>query len=459
MTRTIVMGLVLAFAGTAEATDSPKPLAELAKQLRNPDREKRLVAVEAIRDHYKGKSLDALPQLLLALGEELNRPHGLDTGQVIYLESTLWQTVDMVGAGRLKVIRESTRHTDPLIRAAAFRAWMGAAFDKDTELARDEFLAIVRQGLKDDSALVRGQAVTALHAFRDWPPSYVAQPGFKDAPAAVRAEVVSLLIAALDDHAKKYKGDAHSPATQAVLVLNNFQAEAKPAIPALTKMAAVNDIKDYVRGTCETLKTIAVADPDTAEEIVKTLQPLLADKTRSNILRACAVSGVIGVGPAARWVASDLADILEEPGANYTLRNTTYTALYNMGPRAAPAVPTLIRLLERGAQLERRQKALAAHRALGSSAVWQKDWDWFVQVVDDRRRVNAPPGTRTHIPFAFDYHMADAIAGEQSWALGTLGAIGPAAASAADPIEKWMDQTDDPVQRMIAFKALRAIKK
>jgi hypothetical protein len=41
-------------------TDPPKSLADLARHLRDPDRSKRLAAAEAIRDHYKGKSLDAL---------------------------------------------------------------------------------------------------------------------------------------------------------------------------------------------------------------------------------------------------------------------------------------------------------------------------------------------------------------------------------------------------------------
>lgn len=61
MTRIVAAGLVLVFTGIVVAADQPKPLAELAKDLRDPDRVKRLAAVEAIRDHHKDKVLEVLP--------------------------------------------------------------------------------------------------------------------------------------------------------------------------------------------------------------------------------------------------------------------------------------------------------------------------------------------------------------------------------------------------------------
>lgn len=378
--------------------------------------------------------------------------------RVYMLHQTLRQTADLAGPDRAKVLRKQARQEKPEVRAGAYQLWLFAAYDKSTNIGPEEILTAARTGLKDKSPLVRCQAIALLHAFHDYHP-YIATPAFRDASSKQFDEVMAILIATLEDKETQRKL-LPSAAQEAALVLQCFQARAKPAIPALAKAAALGEEDAYLVGaSCAALNAIAAADSDVAEEIVKLLQPLITDKTRSNRLRGSAVYGVNKIGPAARWVASDLADILEEPGANAYFRTTAYTSLYNMGSRAAPTVPTLISLLERVTSLRTQQQYVAAHRALGSSAVWIKDWDWYVQIVDDQRHNNTPPGTRTHVPFAFDYWMTDAISREQWGILHLLEVIGPAAALAVDPIERWLKNVEDDELRKRAFSALKAINK
>jgi hypothetical protein len=462
------MVLALAFVGAARAADQPKPLAELAKDLRDSDREKRLIAVEAIRDHHKDKVLDVLPQLIETLGDELNLTSTERSGGRAYLlTQTIWATADLAGPERMKVIRESVRHENPKVRAAAYRLWLCGAYDKATKIEPDEILAAARKGLKDESPLVRSQAIGLLNAFVDRHP-FAATPAFRNASPKQVEAILALLIETLEDRVIPRKGVANlhylnqvpSAAEEAAVVLQCFQARAKPAIPALAKAAALGDEDIHVVGaSCRALNAIAAADPDAAEEIVKLFRPLITDKTRSNRLRGSAVYAVNKIGPAARWVASDLADILEEPGANAYFRSVAYTSLANMGSRAAPAVPTLIRLLERATNLRKQQQNVPAHRALGSSAVWLKDWDWYVHTVDSLRHNNTPPGERGHVPFAFDYWMTDTIAREQWGILRLFETIGPAAALAVDPIERWLKGIEDDELHRKAFSALRAINK
>ena len=58
--------------------DEPKgkkpvpPLADLIKVLKDGTRGEQEEAAVAIRDHYKGKCLDAIPQMVASLGRELN---------------------------------------------------------------------------------------------------------------------------------------------------------------------------------------------------------------------------------------------------------------------------------------------------------------------------------------------------------------------------------------------------
>jgi HEAT repeat protein len=414
----------------AELAPAPQgpilPLAEYARWLDDSDREKRLAAAEAIRDHYKGKALDALPQLLKALGEELDRPDVIipltpSEGRTLHLGQTLRQAAYGAGPGRLKVLRESTRHSDPQVRAAAYRAWLKPVnFEANIAEDRAELLAAIRHGLKDKSPLVRGQAASALRAF--W-----------DAPPKMAEEAVSLMAAALDDRAKPREG-VRSPAVEAAGMLSWFGARAKPAIPSLAKAAATDDER-LVRAACSTLNLIAKVDETVAEDVVKILRPLFTDKKRPDGLRLYAVSGLPSTSPAVRWVIQDLVDVLEEPGAPVGLRRTVISVLERSGPRAAPAVSALIDRLEKTtAELEQ------------MAPLRQKPW--LIQALG--------PCFRVYINFRgfVDWPLG----AEQSTTLDALKAIGPAAAPAVERLEKWMEKQQDPMLRIRAHAALQVIK-
>jgi len=434
--RLAILILVLAFARSTEAADPPKPLAELVKDLRDPDRIVRLRAVEAIREHHYDKILEVLPQLIEALGDDLVRsPLDRKPGEYL-LQQTIWQTANLGPVERVKVASELTKHRDPQIRAGAFVVWWAAAESGDkVDLA--DLLAAVRRGVKDENSLVRAQATMSLRAF--W-----------KAPAKEAEAAIALLTAALEDR-ESQREDIPSPAMEAALALINFKAKARPAIPALGKVAALNHNRGRVVWfACQALNAIATSDAAAAEEIVKLLKPLITDKTRSNEVRTCAVNGVWNVGEAVRLVG-DLAAILEEPGADDNLRSVAYHVLGRMGPQAAPAVPTLVRLLDRGARNLRAQRAVDAHRALGSSAVWLRDWDWFAKTVESNRGDNKSR--------MFDRLMANSVQREQFAALTVLSQIGPAAGEAVGAIEKWIEQADSDYDRRRGFQTLQAIKK
>ena len=378
----------LIVAGPADPPPEPvQPLAEYARRLKDPDREKRLVAAEAIRDHYKGKSIDVLPQMMEVLGEDLDRPRQPNQGRTYLLDQTLCQMASGTGDGWLKVVQMGTCHASPRIRAAAFRMWWYGLHDQAADVERDELLAAVRKGLKDDSPLVRGQAAVALRAF--W-----------NAPPRVVETVIPLLIATLNDRVQPRKG-VSSPAAHAVAVLPGFKAQAKSAISALGRAAdSQTDEAHLIGGACTALRLIAQSDPAAAEDVVAILRPLIGNKQRSGIVRGNAIAGLVGIGPAARKAIPELTGVLEDPIIPPERRYTVYTILTELGPRAEPAVPTLI-----------------------------------------RRLIHSADETE---------HMCICV---------IFRTMGPAAGLAERPLEQWMNNIDKPILKRYANDALAAIRK
>jgi hypothetical protein len=431
---TIAALLSLGWFVSAKAADPPAkdkgrppPFAELVKGLKDSDRENRFKAAEALRTHYKDKLLDALPQILGALGEELDRPRSCpNQGRTVYLEQSLWKIAYEAGPGRVKILREGIHHSDPRVRAAAFRAWLRPANEGTVQERedQDDLLVIIRGGLKDENPLVRGQAAFALDAFRAAPPK-------------MAEEALSLLAATLEDRANPREG-VRSPAYHAAWILARFKTRAIAAIPSLAKAAARNDAQeDHIGMSCMALQGIAQADPKAAEDVVKIFQPLLADKRRPDVLRASAVQGVTGIGPAARWVVHDLVSILEESCISMELRAAIYTALITMGPRAAPVVPALANRLERK----------IAEREFVTFAVP------FLQLLTGIKCPGAQLAYRLTCQVDRSF-----LEKEQVSICSTFKAIGPPAASAASVLRPWMETLRDPALAREVAETLAAMR-
>jgi HEAT repeat protein len=423
------------------------PLAEYASRLKDPDRQKRLAAAEAIRDHYKGKSLKVLPQILTALGEVLDQLRDEPTAEQSVLnhtEAALRQAAYEASAGRLKVIRESTRHPDPRVRAAAFRAWLKPV-NREANMAEDrgDLLAAIRRGLKDDSPLVRAQAAYAL-------------AGLWDAPPEMVGEAVSLLAATLEDREKPHDG-ADSPAFEAAGMLSWFGAKAKPAVPALGKAATAGDAR-LAWMSITALHAIAKADESVAEEVVRVFRSTFTDKRRPESVRVDAIRKLIGIGPVARWAAPDLADLLDDPKTSPRLQSAAVAAFGSMGPRTAPAVPALVRALERSAARWEQLRAVSAHRAVGSAALWLDGWDRWVAEVERQRRSGFTPERAFLLPF--DRWMTMEVVDEQIRILGAIKAVGLAATPAVEPLKRYLDRVRGHYGlEETVYEALTAIEK
>jgi HEAT repeat protein len=384
-----------------------------------------MAAAEAIRDHYKGKSREILPQILAALGETLDQPHNgslVHQSLVNRTEVALWHAVFNAGPGWMKVIRESTRHSDPHVRAAAFRAWLKPT-NREANMAerRDELLVAIRRGLKDDSPLVRGQAAYALKAF--W-----------DAPPRMAEEAVSLLAAALDDQAKPRDG-VESPAFEAAGPLTWFRVKAKPVFHAIVK--AIEKARDTSLAfrLCMVLAVVAKSDPTTAEDAIKVFRSVFTNKQRPVAVREGAIRRLLGIGPAARSAIPDLIDLLDDHKTSRDLQSAALTVLADQGPRSAAAVPTLAKMLERSSVQWERLQAVADLIRL------------VLRIFRVEGRVVAVPVSRFAPrgrvilgPQLLLREVAWRSEAEQGGILDTLKAIGPAAAPAIEPLKRYWDK-------------------
>ena len=422
--------ILFALMPTAAALEPPekdkpvRPLAELARDLKDPDLEKRCEAAEAIRKHYTGKTLEVMPQILVVLGEVLDQPRDCPVPELSLLsqmEYTLWVAAYGSGVSWMKLIRESTQHPDARIRAAAFRVWLKPV-NREANLAedRDELLVSIRRGIKDDSPLVRGQAAFALRAF--W-----------DAPPEMSKVALSLLVAALDDRVKSRKG-VDCPAFNAASALTWFQAKANVAVSALGKAANTDDTR-LTWQAISTLNTIAKADGMVAGDVVNIYRALFTDKRLIESSREDAIRNTSGIGPASSLAIADFVDLLNDPALSVQLKSAVVFALAKMGLGAAPAVPALIERLECSVthweqlQLVYGVLTMTSKILTVSGFVVPKSVSKFVR-----------GGQITIRTGLFMYEFECKLEADQGYILLALKELGPIAAAAIEPLKRYRDK-------------------
>ncbi|HVK17088.1 MAG TPA: hypothetical protein VM533_09065 [Fimbriiglobus sp.] len=210
-------------------------------------------------------------------------------------------------------------------------------------------------------------------------------------------------------------------------------------------------VKRVLRGGDREVTQLVLKSVTTAEEMeqaVLKLCAVFADKRLSEAVREDAIRKLIRIGPASRWAIPNLVELLEDPKTSTYLLYAAVDALTYMGPRAAPAVPTLLRLLERSAALWRDQyRAVAAHQAVGATALWLDGWDRWRKEFEQHG-------------LPFDIWVSWTVLADQRGILRALQAIGPAAAPAVEALTRYREKVQGhPILEKQAHDALTAIDK
>jgi hypothetical protein len=372
----IVLAALL-FTGTLTAADPPKdekkvpPLADLIKVLKDGTRDEQVEAAEAIRDHYDGKCLDAVPQLVASMGRELNIPR--DSPSVGDLVHRLGQASHKAGPKRFKILFEMTTDKDPLIRAGAFQMLFAGTehylrkvsewADAKSELDMGEFLKACERGAKDEDALVRGRVMNALTAF--W-----------NQDEKLSKPAVELLAKGLEDRELRETRINHSAAYHAAGALMGgkvdgklvgFGANGKVAFDALLKSAESDD-RLLAWASAMALGRMACSDEKLAVAALKLFRRQLTDPKQTDAIRKAAAAGVSQMSKYAEPAVADLAALLNLPKCSPQLRRTVYTTLNELGPHAAPALPALLARLEATTDPDEQQSIFYTIAAIGPAA-------------------------------------------------------------------------------------------
>jgi HEAT repeat protein len=354
------------------AVDPPKedkkvpPLADLIKVLKDGTRGEQEKAAVMIRDHYEGKCLEAIPQMVASMGRELNIPY--DTPNVppnsCYLAHHLGQASHKAGPKRFKTLFEMTTDKDPLIRAGAFRMLFAGSEhylrkvsewkDEKSELDLAELLKACERGAKDESPLVRGQVMITLRAFTT-------------ADETLSKPAAELLAKALEDREVKETYHNYSAAYHAAGTLMGFQAKGKPAFEALLKATASAEPR-LARTTAWALGRVANSDEKMAAAALKLFREQLTDPKEAEVVYRAAAEGVGHLGKYAKPAVTEVAALLTLPKCSDELRNAVIGTLYELGSASAPAVPTLLAQLDSTTNAGQQRAILYVISAIGSEA-------------------------------------------------------------------------------------------
>ncbi len=356
------------FSATADDPLAKKvpPLADLIKTLKDGTRGEQEEAACAIRDHYDGKCLDAIPQMVASLGKELNFPDGQpnDPPNSCYLAHSIGQASHKAGPKRFKMLFEMTTDKDALIRAGAFRMlYAGSEWylrkelgwkDEKSVLDLGDLLKACERGAKDKDALVRGQVMITMRALTD-------------AEEKLSKPAVELLAMALDDRELKDTYHNKTAAYHAAGTLIGFKSKAKPAFDALLK-AADSDDNLLAWTSAYAIGRIANGNEKLTTATLILFRKQLTDPKRTE--RGCksAMAGVGQLGKQAEPAVADIAALLDRPKLSKEFRASVFTTLYDLGPISAPAVPTLVARLDKTTESDEVYEIFGTIAAIGSAA-------------------------------------------------------------------------------------------
>ncbi len=368
--RLALTGFVaLAFTGGFFAADPPKtdryvaPLKTLIEMLQEDDAGEQHTAAKRIRDFCPGdQALEALPDLVAAMGRDLVRPsdksrNGYDVSRMIA------DAVQTAGPKRIKTLFELTADKDPLVRAGAFRLLFvesdyfqksyGTAKEK-SKLDLTDLLKAVRQGVKDKSPQVRKQALTALLALQS-------------TDDKLKAESVQVLLGSLDDREEIPEQPREVPALYAAVALKQYGEAARPAFDPLVAAIHLKDAR-YLGSCCGALGNIAKTDTKLTEKALSIFRELLSNSKHDWDVRRCGIGGLAALGRAAMPAVGDLSLTLTEKDIPIQQRYFVYQVLRELGPTSAASVPAILVRLEKTADRAEQGWILATLTAIGPAA-------------------------------------------------------------------------------------------
>jgi esterase/lipase superfamily enzyme/HEAT repeat protein len=152
---------------------------------------------------------------------------------------------------------------------------------------------------------------------------------------------------------------------KAVIVISNIGPAAKESIGLLSKLAANSELSETVR--TEAIEALAAIGPD-AESALPAIKRLLRRSEEPKVLRIKAAGAVVTISRQPDECLKLLTPLIEHTDDSDLATGFTAT-LGGLGPRAAPAVPLMIKLLEApDVDHQRRQGLVLALGEIGPPA-------------------------------------------------------------------------------------------
>jgi hypothetical protein len=316
-----------------------QPIEGLRKALRSKDAEVRCAGVDAL-DSLGTKAADAVPLLLDALDDP-------DRRTVQHIQAT---TAGIIRRDQLPLLLAAAKDKRPAVRAGAIGLF---AYERIAAEGKAAY-PLILEALHDKDRLVRQNAAWSLWRFGS------------------EKETVPALLAALQDQAVRQDPADTSVAEAAASCLGTLGGRARPAIPALIKLAQTAR-KDLRNSAIQSLAGIAKADDECLREIVPVLTGLLRDK-EDFLGRRCAAVTLAQMRVKAAKAVPDLLQALDatdikDPVLAKQIRINVMAALWGIGPAAADAVPALIRIVQsKEADGDERSQALVTLGGIGPAA-------------------------------------------------------------------------------------------
>jgi HEAT repeat protein len=243
------------------------------------------MAAAAIELDYGQKSRVALPALFSALGDELTNTDRLRRSPLI--RQRLVQAIAAVSP-ESQHAKELLKSKEPNLRAAGLWYLIHLhSIDKRQTLGILPLISLLR----DRSPLVRHAAAWATRILPD-----------------CAEQIVPVLAELLADN--EVPGAAQEcVAAAAALHLSQFGAKARPAIPALRRVAASKDDRPAYHA-CRALASIATHDRESHDELIDFFVDVLRDKSIGTYHRCLAAQAISQIGPTGVKAVPDLITLL-----------------------------------------------------------------------------------------------------------------------------------------------------
>ena len=311
----------------------PQAHSALTPELASSFPERRATAVRAL-GQFATEDRIVLAQILPAMEDPSSQVR-------VAAATALGQLKTAAADAKPLLSRAAMEDPDPQVRAQSLTALMAVG------VPLDQLLPPVLKGLQDDSPAVRRGSAEALGHLQPFPAAAVGSliAALDDPDATVRAGAAKALAAAGSDGKpavppllQALTDPNNDVRRMAIRALGGIGAEAHPAVPKLLAQIGVATA-EFPQETIEALG--AIGPP--AREALPALQEILDDDAAE--IRAASLRAVAQIEESPDKLIPMLCHALDD--ADPSVRHVAAKQLGQLGADAAPAVPTLLRLLQR----------------------------------------------------------------------------------------------------------------